>query len=374
VPLIVPAPNAADPEGFAKGAAAATAEFRIRYRSYFESNNVKSPVKKIQLDDSPRVILVPGVGLFGLGNDAKSAHIAADLAETTIDVTTNAEAVGRFDSISKYDQFEIEYWSLEQAKLNKGDEKPLARQVAVITGAGGTIGRAIAAAFKAQGADVALLDRDAKAVTAAAAAVGGLAVTVDAIDSKSVDMAFRQVAEAFGGVDILVSNAGAAWQGRMDEVEDKVLRESFELNFFAHQNVAKRVVQAMRQQGTGGVLLFNTSKQAVNPGPGFGPYGLPKAATMALMRQYALEFGGDGIRANAVNADRIKSGLLTNTMVKSRAKARGVSEAAYMQGNLLNREVMAEDVAQAFVSLALAEKSTGAILTVDGGNIAAAMR
>ena len=374
VPLIVPAPNAADPAGFAKGAAAAMAEFRARYRTYFKLNNAKSPVKKIRLDDSPRVVLVPGVGLFGIGSDAKSAHVAADLAETTVDVTTNAEAVGRFESISKYDQFEIEYWSLEQAKLNKGTEKPLARQVAVITGAGGTIGRAIAAAFKAQGANVALLDRDANAVSAAAAAVGGLAVTADVTDPKSVDAAFRQVTEAFGGVDILVSNAGAAWQGSMDEVDDKVLRESFELNFFAHQNVAKRAVQVMRQQGTGGVLLFNTSKQTVNPGPNFGPYGLPKAATMALMRQYAVEFGGDGIRSNAVNADRIKSGLLTDTMVKSRAKARGVSEAAYMRGNLLNREVTAEDVAQAFVDLALAEKSTGAILTVDGGNIAAALR
>ena len=160
----------------------------------------------------------------------------------------------------------------------------------------------------------------------------------------------------------------------MDEVDDKVLRESFELNFFAHQNVAKRAVQVMRQQGMGGVILFNTSKQAVNPGPNFGPYGLPKTATMALMRQYAVEYGDEGIRSSAVNADRIKSGLLTDSMVKSRAKARGVSEAAYMRGNLLNREVTAEDVAQAFVNLALAEKSTGAIITVDGGNIAAALR
>lgn len=374
VPLIVPAPNAADPVAFAKGAAAAMEGFRQRYRAYFKANNAKSPVKKIQLDESPRVILVPGVGLFGVGNDAKSAHIAADLAETTVDVTTNAEAVGRFDSISKYDQFEIEYWSLEQAKLGKGAEKPLARQVAVVTGAGGTIGRAVAAAFKAAGADVALFDRDEKALQAAAASVGGLAVRADVTDPHSMDCAFQQVVEAFGGVDILVSNAGAAWQGRMDSVEDKVLRESFELNFFAHQNAAKRAVQIMRQQETGGVLLFNTSKQAVNPGPDFGPYGLPKAATMALMRQYAVEFGGDGIRSNAVNADRIKSGLLTANMVKSRAKARGVTEADYMRGNLLNREVTAEDVAQAFVDLALAEKSTGAIITVDGGNIAAALR
>ena len=374
VPLIVPAPNAAAPEKFAEGAAKAMAAFRQRYRDYFATNNKKSPVKKIRLDDSPRVILVPGVGLFGVGNDAKAAHIAADLGETTVEVTTNAEAIGRFDSISKYDQFEIEYWSLEQAKLGKGQEKPLARQIAVVTGAGGTIGTAIAGAFKAAGADVALLDRDAKAVEAAAASVGGLAIEADVTDPKSVENAYARVAEAFGGVDILVSNAGAAWQGRMDEVDDKVLRESFELNFFAHQYMAQRAVQIMCQQATGGVLLFNASKQAVNPGPDFGPYGLPKAAAMALMRQYAVEFGGDGIRSNAVNADRIKSGLLTDSMVKSRAKARGVSADSYMRGNLLGREVTAADVAQAFVDLALAEKTTGAVITVDGGNIAAALR
>ena len=374
VPLVLHAPNAADPENFRAAAAAAMNGFRKRYRDYFKVNNAKSPVKKIRLDDSPRVILVPGVGLFGVGNDAKSAAIAADLAETTVDVTSAAEAVGRFESISKYDQFEIEYWSLEQAKLGKGQEKPLARQVAVVTGAGGTIGRSISASFRAAGADVALLDKDAKAVSAAAAAVGGLGIAADVTDPQSVEAAFRQIIEALGGVDILISNAGAAWQGRMDIVEDKVLRESFELNFFAHQNVASRAVRIMRSQGTGGVLLFNISKQAVNPGTDFGPYGLPKAATMALMRQYAVEFGDDGIRSNAVNADRIKSGVLSEDMVKSRAKARGVSEDAYMRGNLLRREVTAEDVADAFVALALAKKSTGAVITVDGGNIAAALR
>ena len=374
VPLIVPAPNALTPDNFVRGAAKAVVAFRRRYQDYFAANNKKSSVKKIKLDDSPRVILVPGVGLFGVGNDAKAAHVAADLAETTIKVTAAAEAVGQFESISKYDQFEIEYWSLEQAKLIKGEEKPLARHVAIVTGAGGTIGRAIAGAFRASGADVALLDRDAKAVEAAAADVGGMAIVADVTDTKSVCDAYDRVIEAFGGIDILVSNAGAAWQGRMDQVDERVLRESFELNFFAHQNVAQRAVQIMQQQSTGGVLLFNLSKQAVNPGPDFGPYGLPKAATMALMRQYAVEFGGAGIRSNAVNADRIKSGLLTKSMVESRAKARGVSAHNYMRGNLLGREVDATDVAQAFVDLALANKTTGAVITVDGGNIAAALR
>jgi NAD(P)-dependent dehydrogenase (short-subunit alcohol dehydrogenase family) len=130
----------------------------------------------------------------------------------------------------------------------------------------------------------------------------------------------------------------------------------------------------MLEQGTGGCLLFNVSKQAVNPGPNFGPYGLPKAATLFLMRQYALDYGAEGIRANAVNADRIRSGLLTDEMIAARAKARGVGEHDYMTGNLLGREVTADDVAQAFLAQALALKTTGSVTTVDGGNIAAALR
>ncbi len=152
------------------------------------------------------------------------------------------------------------------------------------------------------------------------------------------------------------------------------MRKSFELNFWAHQSVAQNAVRLMKAQGLGGCLLFNTSKQAVNPGPDFGPYGLPKAATLFLMRQYALDHGADGIRSNSVNADRIRSGLLTDEMIAQRSKARGLTEADYMGGNLLGIEVTAEDVAQCFLSLAKAVKTTGAVLTVDGGNIAAALR
>jgi NAD(P)-dependent dehydrogenase (short-subunit alcohol dehydrogenase family) len=221
---------------------------------------------------------------------------------------------------------------------------------------------------------VALLDLNAEGAKSAAQSLNGLGVECDVTNRKSVKAAFDAVVGGYGGVDIVVSNAGAAWQGRIGEVDEAVLRESFELNFFAHQYVAQAAVRLMQLQGTGGVLLFNASKQAVNPGPNFGPYGLPKAAILALMRQYALEYGAAGITANAVNADRIRSGLMTDRMVKQRSKARGISEQAYLTDNLLRREVRAEDVAAAFVSLALARKTTGAILTVDGGNIAAAMR
>src|SRR5262249_4628065 len=255
-------------------------------------------------------------------------------------------------------------------------EKPLAGQVAVITGAGGAIGAATAKAFSAAGAEVALLDIDEATAKDKAKALGGaaLAVSCDVTDAASVRAAFEQVAAAFGGVDIVVSNAGAAWQGRIGEVDEALLRKSFELNFFAHQRVAQAAVQAMLEQGTGGCLLFNVSKQAVNPGPNFGPYRRPQAGTLFLGRQYALHYGRDGIRANAVNADRIRSGLLTQEMIAARSSARGLSAEDYMSGNLLGREVTADDVAQAFLAQALALKTTADVMTVDGGNIAAALR
>jgi NAD(P)-dependent dehydrogenase (short-subunit alcohol dehydrogenase family) len=321
-------------------------------------------------------VLVPGLGLIGLGRSKKDARIAADLAEAAIETIADAEAIGRFESISEADMFDVEYWSLEQAKLGKEPEKPLAGQIAVITGAAGAIGSATARAFAAAGAEVALLDIDAAAAQARARAIGGaaLAVSCDVTNADSVRAAFDQVIETFGGVDIVVSNAGAAWQGRIGEVDEDILRKSFELNFYGHQRAAQAAVKIMLAQRTGGCLLFNVSKQAVNPGPNFGPYGIPKAASLALMRQYALDYGAEGIRANAVNADRIRSGLLTPDMIASRAKARGLSEKDYMSGNLLGREVTADDVAQAFLHHALALKTTADVTTVDGGNIAAAMR
>jgi NAD(P)-dependent dehydrogenase (short-subunit alcohol dehydrogenase family) len=327
------------------------------------------------LDPLPRVVLVPGLGLFALGRSQKDAAIAADIAEATVEGITDAEAIGRFESISEADMFACEYWPLEQAKLGKEAEKPLAGQIAVITGAGGAIGAATARALAAAGAEVALLDVDAKAVQARANEIGSaIAVHCDVTDASSVRAAFDKVVEAFGGVDIVVSNAGAAWQGRIGEVDEQILRESFELNFYGHQRVAQNAVRIMLAQGTGGCLLFNVSKQAVNPGANFGPYGLPKAATFFLVRQYALDYGAEGIRANAVNADRIRSGLLSADMIAARSQARGVSEKEYMTGNLLGREVTAEDVAQAFLHHALALKTTGDVTTVDGGNIAAALR
>jgi len=375
-PLMVPAPVSGKLDAFKITAQRAAKEFIADYKAYFKRNASRVGQSCSMLDPLPRVILVPGLGLFGLGRSKAEARIAADIAEAAVAVITDAEATGEFQSIGELEMFECEYWPPEQAKLARTKEPPLAGQIAAVTGAGGAIGAATARAFAAAGAEVALLDVDAAAARAKAETVGGsaLAVACDVTDATSVRAAFAKVVETFGGLDIAVSNAGAAWQGRIGEVEEAVLRQSFELNFYGHQRVAQAAVRIMLAQGTGGCLLFNVSKQAVNPGPNFGPYGLPKAATLFLVRQYALDYGADGIRANAVNADRIRSGLLTDDFIKARSEARGLSEKAYMSGNLLQREVTAEDVAQAFLHQALELKTTGDVTTVDGGNIAAALR
>lgn len=372
-PLVVPAPTADDLAGFCTGVEAAVAAYHADQNRYFAEQNKGD---KTQLDPSPRVVFVPGIGLFGIGKSTKEASVAADLAEAMVETISDAERVGKFEALSEADLFDMEYWSLEQAKLGKGVEKPLQRQIAIITGGGGAIGAATAKRLAQAGATVCLLDVTLENATKVAETIGGgaFALECDVTDCHSIVAAFDTVCQRFGGVDIVVSNAGAAWQGEIGELDDDVLRKSFELNFFAHQSVAKTAVKIMKAQKTGGCLLFNASKQAVNPGAGFGAYGLPKAATLFLSRQYALEYGAIGIRVSAVNADRIRSGLVTDEFVAKRSAARGISEEDYMAGNLLELEVTADDVAKAFLHQALALKTTADVTTVDGGNIAAALR
>lgn len=373
-PLIVPTPAADDIAGFTAAAHGAMAEYQAAYKAYFARHEQRYQGRKKMLDPVPRVILVPGLGLFGLGASKADAAIAADLAEANVRVITAAEAMDSYQVIPEADVFDIEYWSLEQAKLGKAMERPLARRIVLITGGGSGIGAATAAAFRAEGAEVAVADLDPDAAAAVAKPLAGLAVGCDVTDGKAVEAAFARIVEAYGGLDIVVSNAGAAFTGRIGEVDEKVLRDSFNLNFWAHHWVARAAVRVFRAQATGGCLLFNASKQPLDPGPDFGPYGIAKAATLALMRQYAVDHGRDGVRSCAVNADRIRSGLLTGAMIAARARARSVSEDEYMAGNLLHQEVTAADVARAFVHLALSPKTTGAVVTVDGGNIAAAPR
>jgi NAD(P)-dependent dehydrogenase (short-subunit alcohol dehydrogenase family) len=372
--VALPAPEAGSLDAFAARLDSALADYVAGYRAYFERNNDRVGRDRIMLDPLPRVFYIAGLGIVAAGVSAKAAKIAADIAEATVDVIAKAEGLHGFDPLPEAELFDVEYWSLEQAKLAKQTEKPLSGQVAVVTGGASGLGLAVTKALRDEGAEVAILDIAGDAVSAAAKAAGALGLVCDVTDASAVDRAIAEAVQAFGGVDILISNAGAAFLGSLTTVSDEVFEQAFAVNFWAHHYVARAAVRVMETQGTGGALVFNVSKQAVNPGPDFGPYGTSKAALMALMRQYAVEHGASGITSNAVNADRIRTGLLTEEMVSERSKARGVTPETYMRGNLLKREVLASDVAAAFIHLVKARTSTGAVITVDGGNVAAMLR
>lgn len=350
--------------------------FGDHYRAYFERQAAEASEPKKLLTPDPKHAWIEGLGVIGIGGNAKAASAAADLAEQNLRVRALGEDAGGFYPLGEKDQFDCEYWSLEQAKLGKGKPPALQGKVVMVTGGAGAIGFATAQAFAAQGANVMLVDLDAEALDAAVAKLGkwhaGHAGDITA--EGAAEAAMHAVTHRFGGLDILVSNAGSAMGGAMLEMEDEAFRKAFELNFFAHKNLALAAADLMKRQGRAGQILFNISKQAVNPGKNLGAYGMPKATTMFLMRQLALELGPDGIRVNGMNADRIRSGLLTDSFIKERAAARGITEADYMGGNLLGREVEARHVGEGFVALALMERTTGHVLTVDGGNTAAELR
>jgi len=372
-PLIITPKKNSSINEFKITAKKAFENYRKKYINYFNVNKNKVKEKKVMLDTSPRVVLVQNVGVFAVGKDLNAAKIAGDLTVTNAKVIASVEETSTYKFIPEKDLFNVEYWSLEQAKIKKA-KKLLEGNVVVITGSTGTIGFETYKMFKSYGAEVVLLDYNLERLKNLQSKIKELCIHCDVRNKKSVKKAFNQVCEKYGGVDILISNAGTAANGAIGEVDDGILRQSFEDNFFSHQNCASEAVKIMKKQNINGCLLFNISKQSVNPGKNFGPYGLPKSALLSLCKQYAVDYGSYGIRSNGVNADRIRSGLMNDQMIRTRAKARSISTGDYMRGNLLLNEVKAEDVAKAFFHLATSKKTTGAILTVDGGNIAASLR
>ena len=350
------------------------------YHQYFEDNKSAKGVDKTELDQLPRVLLVAGLGLVTIGKTVKETGISADIYQHTIDIIHKSFSVGEYKPLEPSDLFDMEYWSLEQAKLGKSKAPILQGKVVYITGAASGIGLATARLFAEQGANVFLTDITADKLHEAAESIrkkskaGVVNHVLDVTDESAVHQSFEQMVNIYGGVDILISNAGNAIQGAIGDVDMKTLRASFELNFFSHQVLASEALKLFLRQKTGGVLLFNASKAAFNPGKNFGPYALPKSAVVALTKQYALDYGSDGIRSNAINADRIRTALFSEEVVKERAGARGLSPDDYFRNNLLQEEVYDTDVAQGFLNLALAEKTTGSIITIDGGNIAASPR
>ena len=351
-------------------------DFSKRYTKYFDRQARKSNEKKTILTTDPKHGWLRDVGIIGLGKNAKEASAAADLAEQNLHVRISSEKYGGFFPLKEKDMFDCEYWSLEQAKLGKGSPPTFQGKVVIVTGGAGTIGLETAKAFSQLGANILLVDNNKKLLDLALSklTVWDKSVCCDITDRSSAKKVMEAAIWNFGGLDILVSNAGNASSGELIQLSNKKLRESFELNFFAHQSFAIEAAKILEIQGRGGQILFNISKQAINPGKGMGAYGMPKSTTMFLMRQLALELGNLGIRVNGINADRIRSGLLTSDFIKKRAKARFISEEKYMSGNLLEKEVEARHVAEGFIALAKLDRTTGHVLTVDGGNTAAELR
>ncbi len=376
-PLLVADPNDRTGDAFAERLTRDVETYARSYDVYFEQMCAKKDVSRTKLDPWPRVLLLAGMGVVGIGRTKREAEIVADVYEHTARVILDAEAVGAYSPVSRDDLFDVEYWSLEQAKLKKAVDRPLGKRIAVVTGAASGIGLATATRFLELGAHVVACDRDEAGLDALqrghARYRAELAVCrADVTLRTDVEAVFHTAARAFGGVDVVVSNAGTAPEGDLDtEGGEASLRASLETNLFAHVLVASEASVIMRRAGRGGCLLFNVSKAAFNPGPRFGPYAVAKTALLGLMRQYAIDLAPHGIRANAVNADRVRTGIFSAGVVESRAAARGLSVDDYFRSNLLRREVTGSDVAQAFAYLAAARSTTGAVLTVDGGNPAA---
>jgi rhamnose utilization protein RhaD (predicted bifunctional aldolase and dehydrogenase)/NAD(P)-dependent dehydrogenase (short-subunit alcohol dehydrogenase family) len=376
--LFIPRPAYEDAPRLARELDAAVVRYAAAYDSYFEQMTRAKGVSKKRLDPFPRVVLLQGFGACALGGTATEADIALDLYEHTIDVMTNAARIGSYEPVDRSHLFDVEYWGLEQAKLKPVIEQPLSRCIALVTGAASGIGRATAERMLSAGAHVALLDRDNGELALVVESLGKkhkgrvLSIEANVREPEAVERAVAQIVGTWGGLDLVISNAGTAPEGRLDSADgDAALRDSLEMNCLSHATVARVAAGVMTAQGRGGCLLFNASKSAFNPGPGFGPYAVAKSALVALMRQYAVDLGPLSIRSNAVNADRVRTRLFAGGVVESRAKARGLPVDEYFRANLLAREVSPDDVADAFVYLATARATTGCVVTVDGGNAAA---
>ena len=350
----------------------ALTKYVVDYKKYF--NKYKNNIKNSKISDAlPRIVVLPGLGYFSIGRDKKEEKISNDIFLSMKDSIIDSNCISNFKSINDKEIFKMEYWPLERAKLNSKQRKKFEGSVAIITGGAGKIGSAIAERFLKEKIEVILLDKNFTNLDKEIYK-NCFCIKCDLSNNEQVKESVNKVVREFGGIDILISNSGLAYQGQMKDLNEDILKTSMSNNFYSHHYIIQRVVNVMINQNFGGSISINLSKQSVNPGNNFGPYGIAKASSLFMMKQYALECGKYGIRVNGINADRIQSGLLTKKIIKQRAKARGINEIDYLKNNLLQKEVTAKDVAESFFAQLLLDKTTANIITVDGGNIEASLR
>ena len=354
-----------------------------RYVERYTEWHRAHPSEFAMLEPHPRVILIPGLGMWTAGKDARAARIVRDIYRHTMRILVAAEAAGGYESLNDHDAFHAEYWPLELYKLTLlPKERELAGKIALVTGAASGIGRAIAERFAEEGAHVVVTDVDlalAEEVTRTIVEKHGLrralAVRLDVASEQDVEAAFDATVRAYGGIDVVVSNAGISSFGSLDVLPVADWDRSFAVNARGHFLVARAAMRIMKAQGRGGSLVFNASKNVTAPGKEFGAYSVSKAAEAQLCRIVALEGGEHGIRANMLNPDAIFGGsrFWSDEMRGMRAQAYGVEREKlpdfYRNRTLLKVEVTADDVAEAALFLAgpRSAKTTGAMLPVDGG-------
>jgi rhamnulose-1-phosphate aldolase/alcohol dehydrogenase len=350
-----------------------------RYQRWYAAH----PSEFDMLDPNPRVILVPGVGMFTAGKDARAARIVRDIYRHTMRIIRDAESAGGYETLDDHDAFHAEYWPLELYKLTLlPKEKELAGKVAIVTGAASGIGRAVAERFADEGAHVVVTDVDETLANEVARGIvekNGLrravAIRLDVSSEDDVARAFRETVLAYGGVDVVVSNAGISSFGSLDTLETAAWDRSFAVNARGHFLVVREALRIMKLQGTGGSIVFNASKNVTAPGKEFGAYSVSKAAEAQLCRIAALEGGEHGIRANMLNPDAVFTGsrFWSDEMREMRAQNYGIDASRlpdyYRNRTLLKTEVTAADVAEAALFLAgpRSAKTTGTMLPVDGG-------
>ena len=384
-PLVLDLPGTAPLEDVIARLRELHASYRDEYRAYYERHaGADSP--PIRAAD-PAIVLVPGVGMFSFGKDKQTARVAGEFYVNAINVMRGAEAISTYSPIDESEKFRIEYWALEEAKLARMPApKPLATRVALVTGGGSGIGKATAQRLAAEGACVVVADRDGESAAEAAAGIGGtdvaVPVTVDVTNETQVVAALKTAVLAFGGVDLVVNNAGLSISKPLLETttadwdlqHDVMARGSF--------LVSRESARVMVEQGLGGDVVYIVSKNAVFAGPNNVAYGATKADQAHQVRLLAAELGEHGIRVNGINPDGVVrgSGIFAGGWGAKRAAVYGVEEDElgefYAQRTLLKHEVLPEHVAAAVFALTGGDLSqtTGLHIPVDAGVAAAFLR
>jgi rhamnulose-1-phosphate aldolase/alcohol dehydrogenase len=384
-PMVLDLPPSASPADTVARLKELHAAYRDEYRAYYERN--AGPDSPPLRGADPAVVLVPGVGMFSFGANKQTARVAGEFYVNAINVMRGAESVSRYAPIDEAEKFRIEYWALEEAKLARMPKpKPLATRIALVTGAGSGIGRAIAHRLAAEGACVVVTDRDAVAAERVAGELGGpdvaVAVPLDVTDAGAVAAAVRAAVLAYGGLDLVVNNAGLSLSKSLLETTEADWDVQHDVMAKGSFLVSREAARVLIEQGMGGDIVYICSKNSLFAGPHNVAYGAAKADQAHQVRLLAAELGGHGIRVNGINPDGVVrgSGIFAGGWGAQRAAVYGVPEEKlgefYAQRTLLKREVLPEHIANAVFVLTAGDLShtTGLHVPVDAGVPAAFLR